>query len=1123
MSTIDWAARSRENFRHPQAPFRLGISLGVGTLGWCALACDPDGMPAGILDGGVRVYPDGRDPKTGAPLALARRDARGARRRRDRYLRRRTVLLEELIRAGLMPDDEADRNALEVLDPYHIRAVALDERIPLHFLGRALFHLNQRRGFKSNRKVDRATEDADLGLVAKGIDDLDTEMSRSGARTYGEYLSRRRALEAERHAAAARSIRVRRDPNGGNFAFFPARRHLESEFEALWQSQERFYPEVLTKENHDRIFRVMFFQREHRPPVVGSCPYTGKPRLPKAHPLFQRVLLLKAVNELTIEEVGKASKTLTKSQREGILCAFRTPRSTKRRIAWSAVRKAAGIPCQARFKGEERKSSGLAGDETEAEMVKLLGPEWRDLAARKQWRIIERLRNEDDETALRKFIQLELGVDEAIASALTQARLPRGYGRMSETAASRLLAELEAEVISEREAIARCGWKHTAGNHEREWEQLPYYGVVLEHQIPPGSQDPSDPPEECFGRLRNPCVHIALGQLRRVLNALVARHGRPREIIVAIDRDLKLSDKERHEVKRIIKRSTEAGIARGAVLEERGIANTGRNRAILQLWEELDPEPSARWCIYTGKPISFEMLFSGETAVDHILPIGATLDDSNANKLVVMTDAKRKKGDRTPHAAFADSPDWDDILARAKNLAEHKAWRFAPDALSRFGSTTGYIDQKLSDNGYVAHLVQTYLAALYPLQDQGGQHVRVIRGSLTEELRRGWSLNDLLPDHAYAKTSKPRRRLDYRHHLIDAFVVALTDERLLQDVAAAVSRNVELGHSAVFANLPRPWSSFREQLGVLLEQTIVSHRPDHGTLARKSDRSAGKDKTAGALHNETAYGLTCETDAKGNDLVVRRVPLLSLDNDGKVASVRDSRLRSELAIAVQGTSGKARRDALQRFAKEHPIYRDIRRVRVIEPARTVRVSDSSGRAYKAYKGNSIHHIDIWRMPDGEWVSNWLDADGKTISSAVQMFDAHRAHADSRHLRPHPAAKKILSLQQNDLVALEHPLYGECICRVVKLRESGQVTLAPHSEAGDLIQRNSGQDDPFKYYSPNASGLKKARARQVRIDPLGKVWDPGPRDPRLPSPAKGTVQRQTELDAYRPMSGDLLDA
>ena len=91
-------------------------------------------------------------------------EARAMRRRRDRYLQRRTYLMDELIKAGLMPAIESDRKALEKSDPYGLRSKGLDHALTLHEFGRALFHLNQRRGFQSNRIADASKDDWTDGM-----------------------------------------------------------------------------------------------------------------------------------------------------------------------------------------------------------------------------------------------------------------------------------------------------------------------------------------------------------------------------------------------------------------------------------------------------------------------------------------------------------------------------------------------------------------------------------------------------------------------------------------------------------------------------------------------------------------------------------------------------------------------------------------------------------------------------------------------------------------------------------------------------------------------------------------------------------------------------------------------
>jgi CRISPR-associated endonuclease Csn1 len=135
--------------------WRLGVDLGTASLGWAAVGLDKDGLPFRVIAAGSRIFSDGRDPKSGASLAVDRRAARAMRRRRDRFRQRQAALLKHLTLAGLFPADGAERKALAGLDTFALRARALHEALPLHHVGRALFHLNQRRGFKSNRKADR--------------------------------------------------------------------------------------------------------------------------------------------------------------------------------------------------------------------------------------------------------------------------------------------------------------------------------------------------------------------------------------------------------------------------------------------------------------------------------------------------------------------------------------------------------------------------------------------------------------------------------------------------------------------------------------------------------------------------------------------------------------------------------------------------------------------------------------------------------------------------------------------------------------------------------------------------------------------------------------------------------
>ena len=408
--------------------------------------------------------------------------------------------------------------------------------------------------------------------------------------------------------------------------------------------------------------------------------------------------------------------------------------------------------------------------------------------------------------------------------------------------------------------------------------------------------------------------------------------------------------------------------------------------------------------------------------------------------------------------------------------------------MEKFKDDGGFQARHLIDTQYLARLSREYLATLYPDKGEGSGHIWVSPGRLTEMVRRKLGLNDLLPDHNFGGgADQAKNRLDHRHHAIDAVVVAIVDRGMLNRIARASGQEGAEGRERII--IPEPWEGFRDDLRTAVNAITVSHRTDHGT-ASKAGLPKGKDATAGRLHNDTAYGFTGETDAKGNSIVVRRVPLSSFKKLADIDRVRDPELKAALYQHLDGLEGKAFDKAIGEFGSRewHP-YGGVRRVRVTEPLSVIPIRDRNGHIYKGYKGDSNYRYDVWELPGGKWVTSWNDIDGVALSSVVSTFDAHQSDVQPR---PHPAARKVLSLHQNDLVAIERDGEERKLMRVVKFGQNGQITLAEPQQAGDLKRRDaaSNDDDPFKYFSPTCGGLKKAKARQVRIDELGRVLDPG---------------------------------
>lgn len=1053
---------------------RLGLDIGTNSIGWWLYEIE-HGQPVAVIDGGVRIFSDGRDAKTGASLAVDRRNARAMRRGRDRYLHRRAMLMKRLAASGLMPQDPEQAKALTQLDPFALRARGLDHALPLDHLGRALFHIDQRRGFKSNRKTDAG--DNEGGKIKDGTARLDMAMIAAGARTYGEFLHKRRAAADDpRQTPAVRTrLTLRLDVDSGKsepgYDFYPDRHHLEEEFQKLWRAQEPHHPE-LTDALRDQLFETIFYQRPLKEAKVGRCLFHPEERLSKAHPLAQQRVLYETVNNLKITANGRASQPLTLEQRDQIIFALsgkeplKSPGGTK--MSLDALAKVLKLKGE-KFTLETAARDAIACDPVRASLAfkERFGARWSTLTWEQQWDLIQRRQNAQSDQQVQELIQWlidthHLTADQAKETA--NAPLPEGHSRLGLTATIAILEALKSDVLTYDKAVAAMGLHHSDGRTGEVFKALPYYGKVLDRHVIPGTQDPAHDDITCYGRITNPTVHIGLNQLRRLINKIIEVHGKPDEIVVELARELKQSADQKAEAERTIKKNTDAAIRRGEFLvEDLKLPDTGANRAILRIWQEMNPDQTKRFCPYTGTLISPSMLFNGACDIDHILPYSRTLDDSSSNKTLCLKEANRAKRNKSPSEAAHDGmPIWALQGENLKHLPTNKAWRFAPDAMAKFEGERDFLARALVDTQYLSRIAREYLDKLYDGSD-GKSHVWVVPGRLTEMLRRYWGLNWLLSDKE-KNVGNAKNRQDHRHHAIDAAVIAATDRSLIQRIARLSAQNHDKGLETFVEGIAPPWEGFKKDIEARLTHMTVSHRADHGRIDGKS--------TTGQLHNDTAYGLTGQSQ-NGVPLVVTRKPFDGL-TPAIIEKLRDLPLAEALRLATKGKDGKDFQTALRDFKSRAGPYQGIRRVRIIEPVDVIEIKDRKGVAYKGYKGDSNQCYEIWRMPDGAY---------KHV--VISTFDAHK---EMDH-RPHPAAKRLLRLHKNDMVRLEDSKFGPTSVTVEKFNVNGQVSMVAHNQ-GNADQRYR-KDKEDIYIRMQPASLIKSGARRVIVDEMGGIKDPGP--------------------------------
>jgi CRISPR-associated endonuclease Csn1 len=1057
--------------------WRLGIDLGTNSLGWWAYRVSKKGarwVVTESIDGGVYIFPDGREPakggRVGESSAVERRLARGMRRNRDRGKTRMRALMRELVELGLMPADREARDRLfqsptnapdpDRHNPYRLRAEGLTRTLEPNELGRALFHLGLRRGFKSNR-VEQSDDDG--GNLKERIDKLHAAL---GNQTLGTFQWQQYQDEKARQSTGQKpsGIRFR-----GTQELYPDRAMYAAEFDAIREQQAPHHE--LRPEDWERLRdRYILFQWPLQPVDRGACEFfPDKPRHWRDTPIGHDFRIYQELNALRWFDGNQAEHPLSAEQHRAVLELLMTRKSE---VKFAAIRKLKDkdkVPLFAdcaRFNLESDKRKGLKHHSIASRLMAdaLLSPLWAQRCSDEGDGgllddIVEALLEENEPNSLATRLDKGYGLDDKTIAALADMNLSRVTANVSRRFMEEIVPVMRDQGLVYADAVGELvgddgeplHHSHRPGAGDR--GVLPYYGEILSGSLlgADPSADPEAVPEKHFGKINNPTVHVALNSLRRVVNALIERFdGPPVEVHVELSRDLKRTRKERNEISKRQGANERINIRIREDLKKHGIANpTALDVKKVKLWEELGEAGLARRCPFSGKPISFAQLWNGEAEIEHLLPFKRTLDGSMANLTVAMRWANRLKGNRTPHEAFsssafaADGIEWETVSGLSQKLPPNKAWRFGPGAMQRFEGENDFIARQLTDNAHIARAATRYMGCL-----KGVEQIVPNRGGLTALLRGKWRLNGILSD------DNRKTREDHRHHAIDAAVIGLADRSVLKSVSDQTARGAD---DRVRIKVPELAPDIEQAIRSRVRDIIVAFKPDHGWQ--------------GAMFKETAYGFVApearDPDLPEHNLVVRK-PLLSLTAK-EHPCIRDRSVRRAVqdCVATATAKGKKVEVALARFSAEHRIGS----VRILIKDQTVDPVPSAD--YKGYKPNSYVCCDIWRCPkgkSGEWKPGEYEWRGVFWSHA-QTPTGVPAAADCK---PHPAAKLITRLYKNDMVAYDETGLTK-IMRVAGFSTTNnKLDVVPHAAS----------NPPQNYVSINVlgrNGLKK-----LSISPMGRA-------------------------------------
>ncbi len=444
----------------------LGIDLGTNSIGWAIIENHEECNS--FIDAGSFIFQEGvaRDKGNEKPAVETRTMSRATRRH---YFRRRLLkieLLKVLIKNGMCPPlSDTDlqlwrsKKQYPLVDefihwqrtdgdsnPYFARNEALSRELDMtnqqdrFLLGRALYHLAQRRGFLSNRKEQ--TREAD-GAVKQGISELSEELQENGCEYLGQYFF----MLYEKGT----KIRSR---------YTDRLAHTEKEFRAICAKQH--LPESLVKELH----RAIFFQRplKSQKGLVGKCIFEpSKSRCPISHPSFERYRMLAFINNIRLKDSSRSDfRPLSDDERNKIMPLFF--RKTKDTFEFEEIaRKIAGKgnysfrddPKSTAYKFNFRMSTSVSGCPLTTGLIELFGTDWQDsicscyvLASDKNRAQIindvwHALYSFDSEEKLSDWASKNLQLDDEQSSSFTKIKVPQGYASLSLKAISKILPHLE--------------------------------------------------------------------------------------------------------------------------------------------------------------------------------------------------------------------------------------------------------------------------------------------------------------------------------------------------------------------------------------------------------------------------------------------------------------------------------------------------------------------------------------------------------------------------------------------------------------------------------------------------------------------------------------------------------
>lgn len=335
-----------------------------------------------------------------------------------------------------------------------------------------------------------------------------------------------------------------------------------------------------------------------------------------------------------------------------------------------------------------------------------------------------------------------------------------------------------------------------------------------------------------------------------------------------------------------------------------------------------------RYCSpYTGKAISLSKLFTTAYEIEHIIPQSRYFDNSFNNKVICEAEVNKAKGNMLGYE-FIKKQGGQKIyctqLGKAVTILKEEAYKqfvnehYAHnkrkrDNLLAENIPESFSSRQLNDTRYITKTIMSLLSNVVRQQSEEeatAKNLLPSSGSVTDRLKNDWGLKDVWNTivtprferlnklsgtndfgemkeengNRYFQTNVPleyekgfkKKRIDHRHHAMDALVIACTTRNMVNYISNANANSPkqreDLRQLLCDKNriINKPWDTFTQDALKALNDIVVSFKNNVRIINRATNRYQRYDKNGKkiifsqkgddmwairkSMHKETVFG-----------------------------------------------------------------------------------------------------------------------------------------------------------------------------------------------------------------------------------------------------------------------------